>query len=364
MTHSNRRAFERRWRARRRVASPMLSSLACPTCADTHIMPNAFYVPGYRANMEAPLIMPGTYRIIDLDKSKITSLKDLKMDVEAGRQKDSRYIGLNFEHLYGSTYDVQNMSPVISPRYGKQLSGDLRRRCWKVRRTPQFYHLANPVGQMKSVSEAFPEDLSYATLGTTVVCQDDDNTISLGLCKVLGFRKAEYEESDYIFVTLTRWNGGSRSIPGRPLQSPTVSSSVDREERPLQSPTVSSSVDREERPLQSPSISSSVERRGGPLRSPTVSSSVGPLNAARAASPPASGYSSAGRKRKADGDIILESIFRPKSPYVDIPFEEYFTTDQADSTTKEEASHAPWGGERQVIEEQMEDGEIRTYRKL
>ncbi|KAF4681786.1 hypothetical protein FOZ60_011568, partial [Perkinsus olseni] len=165
--------------------------------------------PGYRANMEAPLIMPGTYRIIDLDKSKITSLKDLKMDVEAGRQKDSRYIGLNFEHLYGSTYDVQNMSPVISPRYGKQLSGDLRRRCWKVRRTPQFYHLANPVGQMKSVSEAFPEDLSYATLGTTVVCQDDDNTISLGLCKVLGFRKAEYEESDYIFVTLTRWNGGT-----------------------------------------------------------------------------------------------------------------------------------------------------------
>ncbi|KAF4682136.1 hypothetical protein FOZ60_011015 [Perkinsus olseni] len=163
-------------------------------------------VPGYRANMEAPLIMPGTYRIIDLDKSKITSLKDLKMDVEGGHRQASRYINMRVEHADGSTYDVQNMSPVISPRYGKPLSGDLRRRCWKVRRTPQFYHLANPVGQMKSISEAFPEDLSYATLGTTVVCQDDDNTISLGLCKVLGFRKAEYEESDYIFVTLMRWN--------------------------------------------------------------------------------------------------------------------------------------------------------------
>ncbi|KAF4667027.1 hypothetical protein FOL46_002749 [Perkinsus olseni] len=61
-------------------------------------------------------------------------------------------------------------------------------------------------GQMNTVSEAFPRDLSHAALGTTLVCQVDDNTISLGLCKVLGFRKAEYEESDYIFVILKRWN--------------------------------------------------------------------------------------------------------------------------------------------------------------
>ncbi|KAF4759222.1 hypothetical protein FOZ63_021506 [Perkinsus olseni] len=269
------------------------------------------------------------------------------------------------------------MSPVISPRYGKQLSGDLRRRCWKVRRTPQFYHLANPVEQMKSVSEAFPEDLSHVTLGTTLVCQDDDNTISLGLCKVLGFRKAENEESDYIFVTLTRWTGGSRSIPGRPLksasvgsstgqqhqplQSASVSSSVGHKKRPLQGASVSSSVGHKKRPLQGASVSLSVGHKKRPLKSASVSSSVGNRDVARAVEPSVGEYSSAGRKRNADGDIMLESTFRPHSPYVDIPFQGFFAAGQAAS---EEASYAPWDEGEQVIVEQMEDGEIRTYRNL
>ncbi|KAF4661587.1 hypothetical protein FOZ61_003088 [Perkinsus olseni] len=224
----------------------MFPSLACPTSTIARIMTSGFYgvilllglprptpspqVPGYRANIEAPLIMAGEYGIIDFDKSKISSPKDLRMDVEAGRQKDSRYIGLNFEHADGNTYDVQNVSPVIPPHYAKPLSGDLRRRCWKVRRTRQFYHLANPVGQMNTVSEAFPRDLSHAALGTTLVCQVDDNTISLGLCKVLGFCEAEYEESDYIFVILKRWNALPLTEHNGHYRAPVSAHLLDEEE--------------------------------------------------------------------------------------------------------------------------------------
>ncbi|KAF4661588.1 hypothetical protein FOZ61_003089 [Perkinsus olseni] len=319
-------------------------------------------VPGHRAkNIEAPSIVPGEYRIIDLDKCNITSLEDLRMDVRAGQQLDPLYFGLSFEHADGKSYNVQNMSPMTCLNYGKPLSGDLRRRCWKVRRTRQFYHLANPVGQMNTVSEAFPRDLSHAALGTTLVCQVDDNTISLGLCKVLGFRKAEYEESDYIFVILKRWNGGSRSIPGQPSQSPTISPRVGRKERFSQGSTVSVSAKRQGRLLQSQTGSFSDGRKERLSPRPTISSSAQNHEVARAGGSSGQGYPSVGQKRKADGDIALESIVRPDSREVDFPLEKFSKTGQADSITKE-ASYAPWDEGEQIIVERMEDGEIRTYR--
>ncbi|KAF4712925.1 hypothetical protein FOZ62_026135 [Perkinsus olseni] len=160
----------------------------------------------------------GHYRIRESDKSKIPDLVDLTMVIDIpSPQIVVPLVDMNFTHSEGTSYLVGTMSFVGASNKGQPLLGrladDFGGDCWGLggsqsgpspaRIAAMGEHLVkiNPGKEMKEVSRAFRPSLAGAWLSTTLMCPEDDGTISLGFCKLHKYNK-RYERSDFIFVTM------------------------------------------------------------------------------------------------------------------------------------------------------------------
>ncbi|KAF4715595.1 hypothetical protein FOZ62_014859, partial [Perkinsus olseni] len=217
-----------------------------------------------------PLLELGHYKVIDSDKRKTTDLKDLRVTIEKGTFETTRVVALSFTDLASISYPVQNILARRSSRKFNPITEELMRSCWRM--SPRDAHslTMHPTKQMKEVNKAFPIDFLNAKVGNTLICQNKDDSVTLGFHN--GKRTSSgYDDSYFNFFTMVRLEATGQTVRNR--QPPTLG------------------------------------------RGPTANGKAGQRGAPQASSQARKESPSLSRKRNADDRITLESLSRPASPF-------------------------------------------------
>ncbi|KAF4659708.1 hypothetical protein FOL46_006495 [Perkinsus olseni] len=263
-----------------------------------------------------PLLEPGHYKVADSDK-KTTDLKDLRVTIEKGTLKTTRVVALSFTDLAGISYPVQNILAQRSSRKFNPITEELMRSCWRMSGSEAHSLTMHPTKQMKEVNKAFPKDFHNAKVGNTLICQNKDDTVTMGFHN--GKRTTSgYDESYFNFFTMVRDEATGQAVRDR--QPPTLG--------------------------RGPTANQRARQRGAPQAS----------SQARRESP------SLSRKRNAEYRITLESLSRPASPFRELSLEEIFPTNDHPEATGAETTHGPDAEKFRIYA--TEQGEIRIYRAL
>ncbi|KAF4732378.1 hypothetical protein FOZ62_006655 [Perkinsus olseni] len=249
-----------------------------------------------------PLLESGHYKVVDSDRKKTTDLKDLRVAIEKGAS---------------ICYPVQNMLAMRSSRRFSPITEDLKRNCWRMEARSLMSLALNPAKQMKEVNKAFPTDFLNARVGNTLICQNKDDSVTLGF-RIGKRRSSVYDDSYFNFFTMVREEATGQAVRDR--QPPTLG--------------------------RGPTANQKAGQRGAPQAS----------SQARRESP------SLSRKRNADDRITLESLSRPASPFRELSLEEIFPTNDHPEATRTETTQGPDAGKFRIYV--TEQGEIRIYRAL
>ncbi|KAF4662071.1 hypothetical protein FOZ61_002744 [Perkinsus olseni] len=194
----------------------------------------------------------GLYRIDPDEKQKIKDLDDLTMDISPTPpriRRKAQHIYLRFAHINGTesrvgpiltTNVVHNFERVWLSRSEDDLKGS----CWGLQASKSVLPhkrkktvdgeppSPSPSLQMKSVSRVYSSNLSSATLGTTLLCLNDDVSLRLGFRAEPPTKFGDpLSKSHFLFVIMRRVEGGSSVIatdePGKEVVDSAIGDKVE-----------------------------------------------------------------------------------------------------------------------------------------